>query len=116
MHIQVNSDRNIEGGQEMTRQIVSELETALDRFSERITRVEVHLNDVNGPRSVGPDKRCLREARLSGIQPIVVSHQAATLADAIDGATDKLVKSLDRTLGKQHDPKGRSSYGGDQTL
>jgi hypothetical protein len=71
---------------------------------------------VNGPRDVGDDKRCLMEARLAGHQPMAVSHQAATLDEAIEGAAEKLERSLDGKLGRLNDPKGRTSFGGDQTI
>jgi hypothetical protein len=66
-----------------------------------VTRVEVHLSDQNSDKKVGSvDIRCLLEARLAGHQPISVSDQAATLAQAVDGAVDKLTHSLDSTLGR----------------
>ena len=40
------------------------------------------------------------EARLAGLQPISVSHNAETLDQALDGAAKKLQRSLDSTLGK----------------
>ena len=46
------------------------------------------------------DERCLLEARLAGLQPLAVSHQATTLEQAVDGAVEKLKRSLDRTLGR----------------
>jgi hypothetical protein len=49
---------------------------SLDRFSEQITRVEVHLSDQNSDKKFGnEDKRCLLEARLAGLQPISVSDR-----------------------------------------
>ena len=40
------------------------------------------------------------EARLGGLEPIVVTHTAQTLPDAIDGAAVKLQKTLHSTLGR----------------
>ena len=72
---------------------------ALDRFSEHITRVEVYLNDENSDKKPGiNDIRCLLEVHLAGLQPIVVSHQAETLAQAVDGAADRMKRSLISTL------------------
>jgi Sigma 54 modulation protein / S30EA ribosomal protein len=74
---------------------------ALDHFSNRITRVEVHLSDQNSDKKPGTaDMRCLLEARLAGLQPIAVSHQATTLEQAIEGAAEKLKHSLDTVLGR----------------
>lgn len=47
--------------------------------------------------------RCMMEARLEGRQPIAVTHQAASLDQAVDGAADKLTKMIDSTLGRLRD-------------
>jgi len=44
--------------------------------------------------------RCLLEARLAGLQPFAVSHQAGTSEQAVDGSVDKLIRSIDATLRK----------------
>ena len=115
MQIQVRTDNNIEGSVQLISGIEAELMESLGRFGNPITRVEVHLRDVNRPKSAGDDKICLLEARLAGRQPMVVSHEAASLRQAIDGATDKLERALDKLLGRLSDRKGRTSYGGDET-
>jgi ribosomal subunit interface protein len=100
MKIQINTDNNIEAKQGMANYFEEVIAGSLDRFSEQITRVEVHLNDENGNKSGPDDKRCLLEARLEGMQPIAVSHQAESLDKAVNGATDKLKKAIDSALGK----------------
>jgi hypothetical protein len=45
---------------------------------------------------------------------MAVSHQAATLQQAIDGAAKKLERALESTLGRLGHKKGRTSYGGNQ--
>ncbi len=57
MQIQVNTGHHVEGGEELTRQIEGVVEGALGRFSDRITRVEVHLTDENGSQK---SSRCDR--------------------------------------------------------
>jgi len=103
MHIQVNTDNNIEGREELATQVEAVVEEALSRFSRQITRVEVHLSDENSHKSGQNDKRCLMEARLEGRRPTAVTHQAATLGQAIDGAADKLQKVIESTLGRLRD-------------
>ena len=101
MKVQINTDSNIEGHDELVQLVEAVVRSALDRFSEQITRVEVHLSDENSDKKFGTDdKRCLLEARLAGLQTIAVSHQAATLEQAVDGAAEKLKRSLDSTLGR----------------
>ena len=101
MKIQMNTDNIIEGDTELVQQIKAEVGNSLERFSEHITRVEIHLSDENSKNKSGADdKRCLLEARLAGLQQIVVSHQAATVDEAIDGAIGKLIRTIDSTLGQ----------------
>ena len=47
MQIITNTDVNIEGNEALSRQVSSVVEAALSRFSDHITRVEVHLSDEN---------------------------------------------------------------------
>lgn len=116
MQIQVNAGHHIEGGEELIRQVEGVVQGALDRFSDRITRVEVHLTDENGSEKSGDsDKKCVMEARLAGFQPITVSANGSNLEQALDAAADKLEKTLKRTLERLEDPKGRMSYAGDQS-
>ncbi len=104
MLIQINTDRNVEGDNVLTQWVTAAIGDGLDRFSEHITRVEVHLSDENSAKKFGAkDKRCLLEARLAGLQPIAVSHQTATLEQAVDGAVQRLQRTLDSTLGRLGD-------------
>jgi ribosome-associated translation inhibitor RaiA len=103
MQIQVNTDSNIEGQRKLTAHVRSVVESALCRFSDRITRVEVHLSDQNGDRSGHDDKRCMMEARLKGRQPTAVTHHAATLGQAVDGAADRMQRSIESALGRLRD-------------
>ncbi|HCL66725.1 MAG TPA: ribosomal subunit Interface protein [Rhizobium sp.] len=106
MQIQVNTAENVEGGEELSNRISAEIHAHLDRFSQHITRVEVHLSDENGGKAGATDKRCLIEARLEGRQPEVASDQSDTLEGAYSGATKKLQRALERTLGKLNQTKG----------
>jgi ribosome-associated translation inhibitor RaiA len=101
MQIQINTDRNIEGDNALAQQVEAIVRNNLDRFSEHINRVEIHLSDENSDKKYDTDdKRCLLEARLAGLQPISVSDQAATLEQAVGGAVEKLERSLDSTIGR----------------
>jgi ribosome-associated translation inhibitor RaiA len=115
MQVQVTTDNNVNGSANLISNVEADLTESLSRFSNQITRVEVHLRDVNGPKTTGDDKSCLLEARLAGRPPVVVSHEAASLRQALDGASDKLVRSLEKHLGKLSDRKGRVPQGGEIT-
>ncbi len=104
MQIQMNTDGNLQGHEALATQVTSVVESALNRFSNHITRVEVHLSDENSDKKGGnDDMRCVMEARLEGRQPIAVTHQAATVDQAVDGAADKLTRLIERTLGRLRD-------------
>jgi ribosome-associated translation inhibitor RaiA len=104
MQIQLNTDRNIEGHEALATQVSSVVESALTRYSDHITRVEVHLSDESSDKKDGKDDmRCVMEARLKGRQPVAVTHQAATLDQAVDGAADKLTRLMESTLWRQRD-------------
>jgi ribosome-associated translation inhibitor RaiA len=90
MQVQINTDHNIEGHEALAEQVRGVVERAVRRFSDHITRVEVHLSDQNSLKGGPDDKRCMMEARIEGRQPIAVTHQAATLDQAVDGAAEKL--------------------------
>ena len=113
MQVLVNSDHHIVTGEDLTERVQGVVEGRLDRFSERITRVEVHLNDLNssklGERDTRKPLRCLMEARVGGIKPIAVSHEAPTLTEAIHVAADKLERALDHAFGKLEDTAGRAA-------
>jgi len=102
MHVEIRTDNHIRGSDQLYDGIRVGIQSALKRYAEQLTRVEIHLADVNGPKGAADDKRCLIEARPRGLQPIVASHQAANLDDAVDGAADKLARALDAALGRLH--------------
>ncbi len=107
MQIQVNTDHHITGSEQLNDQVQSTVEAGLGRFKQ-LTRVEVHLSDDNGAKSRGEDKRCLLEARPAGMQPVVVTHLAGTIDDALDGAVTKMSKLLDSTFEKLHRTRGKT--------
>jgi len=100
MTIQINSDNNITGTEELSSFVEGTVADTLKRFESQITRLEVHLNDENSNKSGTNDKRCMLEARLEGMQPIAVTAHGDTIEAALDNALNKLKSSLDTTLGK----------------
>jgi Sigma 54 modulation protein / S30EA ribosomal protein len=84
----------------MAAEVTGVVVGALQRFGDRITRVEVHLGDENGPKHGQNEKRCMMEARLKGRRPIAVTHHATTLEQAVHGAADNLIRAIASTLGR----------------
>ena len=101
MITQVNHDNHIQGSAELTSKAQALVQDQLSRFTDQVTRIEIHLSDEDGTAKSAPDdKRCLMEARPAGMQPISVSHRGSTVDEALQGATDKMESLLESTFGK----------------
>ncbi len=105
MQIQINTDHNLEGREALSAHIRTVVEHALNHESARITRVEVHLADENGPKGGLKNIRCAMEARLEHLQPVAVTFEAATVHQAVEGAADKLARLVAHTLGRLRDER-----------
>lgn len=101
MKVQINTDKHIEGHARLEAYFSEEIEKSLARFESKITRIEVHLGDLNGDKSGVNDKRCLIEARPVNMQPIAVTELSDTIEKAFHGAIDKMKKTLTTTFEKQ---------------
>lgn len=99
MQVQVNSN-HIEGSARLQEWVSATLSERLERFDEYLTRIEVHLTDENGSKAGVDDKRCHIEARPKGHQAISVSHKAASLDLAVDGAAEKMRHALEHLVGR----------------
>ena len=103
MQILIHSDPSTDGSAAMTDHLSTVVNAALGRFGERVTRVEAHLSDANGPAKSGPDDiHCMLDARLIGEQAVVVSDSAATAHQAIAGAVHKLKRAVGAAIAKHH--------------
>ena len=109
MQIQVNTSNGIDNKDKLERWADTELKETLSRFTDDVTRVEVHLSDENGDKTGGGDKRCTMEARLANHQPVAVSNHAATIDEAFRGAAGKLKRLIDNTLGRLEHHRDRES-------
>lgn len=109
MHIQINTDHNIEGHEALVTHLSSVVANTLSRISNHITRVEVHVSDENGHKNGKNDKRCMMEARLENRLPVAVTCHAETLHQAVEGAADKLIRTIESDLGRLHDQVSRSA-------
>jgi len=100
MIIQFNTDKNTDGSDKAVAPYIAQIEAELSRFSDRITRIEVHLSDEDGDKDGPNTKRCVLEARVERRQPMAVTNHANSYGQAIGGALDKLVVALDTIMGK----------------
>jgi ribosome-associated translation inhibitor RaiA len=94
MTIQINTDKNITSNARLEKYIQETISDELSRFSDYITRIEVHLADENGKKEGGNDKRCMIEARLKNKQPIAVTSHASAVEKAVNEALSKLKSAI----------------------
>ncbi len=98
MQIQTNY-ANVPSSPALEEQTREELESAVGRFIERVSRVEVYYADLNGPEKGGPDdKQCRLEARPKGLDPLLVEGQGDTFYEALNDASQKLKRVLAKRL------------------
>lgn len=105
MQIQINTDHSVPGREALSAHVSAVVENALSHVKDRVTRVEVHLSDENGPKTGTPDMRCTMEARLASHQPIAVTHESESLHQAINGAAEKLTRLIESTLERLRDER-----------
>ncbi len=110
MQIQINTDHNIQGREALVGRLTGVVEHSMRRVAEHITRVEVHLSIEASGRSGQSDKRCAMEARLEGLPNVVVTEQAGTIDQAVNIASEKLLRAIDGKLGKLRDKSHRPAH------
>jgi hypothetical protein len=104
--IQVNSDSSITKDQAIKTYVAGEVSRVLSRYSGKLTRVEVHLTDVNRTKSGTHDKRCRVEARPARHRPLTVSNGARTVKESVGGALTKMRSSLETFFGRMDERRG----------
>ena len=107
MNIEIRTDKNIQNSDRLISYVRAELSQEFQRHTEKITHFSVHLSDENGDKGGSDDIRCMLEARLAGLKPIAVNHRAGNVDNAIHGAIDKLKRSLEHSLEKKENPRGK---------
>jgi ribosome-associated translation inhibitor RaiA len=103
MQIQVNGDTHIAGNEALQVRVRTIVTEALTRWTNQVTRVEVHLSDENGDKGGSDDKRCMMEARLEGRHPTAVTAHASTVELAVEGAAERLESALRHALDQKRD-------------
>jgi ribosomal subunit interface protein len=107
MQIQINPGPGMQQSDALDEHVSARLERIDRRFGERLTRIEVHMTDVNGPKG-GENKRVKLEARPRGLDPVLAEATEESAYDAVNSAVDKLESVLASLFGKQ-DAKQRST-------
>jgi hypothetical protein len=97
MQIRVDVDDHVDSNEELRVRVEGVIEGSLDRFQERISRVDVYLSRL---RQGYRDMCCRMDAHTGGHKPVSVSHEAVTLTEAIHAASAKLVRAVALALGR----------------
>ncbi|AVL71809.1 hypothetical protein RP300_02090 [Oligella urethralis] len=104
MQILVNTDRHTTRSEALVQRIEAIAAKELKHQAAHLTRVEYHLSDVNSETRAGAtDKRCLVEARVAAMKPVVAEHRSEDIQIAILEATRKLVQGLSKVISKSQD-------------
>jgi len=106
MQIQINTDKNIEGNEALAAHVNQVVEKTLGNYAERLSRVEVHLGDMNAAKTGQQDHTCTMEARPKGFDPVAATYKAANVHQAVDGAAQSLANLLRTRFGKLDATKG----------
>jgi len=107
MQILLNTDPHVNGSHGMAEHLETVVKDAMGRFADHITRIEAHLADANSHAKTTPDDiHCTLEARLVGMEPVVVKDHAGTAHQAIHGAVVKLKRAVNTALEKHDSRRG----------
>jgi ribosome-associated translation inhibitor RaiA len=101
MFVRISTDNQVKSDAEANARLEDRVRAKLKRFEQRLTHVEVHVEDVNGHKGGDADKRVSLEARPTGHQPIAVHAEAARVDNAVSLAADKAVRALEHALDKR---------------
>jgi ribosome-associated translation inhibitor RaiA len=109
MQVLLNTGTHVDGRRQMAEHLETVVKDALGRFGGQITRVEAHVAEQNSHIKGNPDEiHCTLEARLAGLEPVVVKDHAGTAHQAIHGAVNKLKRAVKAALAK---PDARRAAG-----
>lgn len=102
MDININTDHNIKGDERLIDVVTTLVSRAMRPIKSRLTRVEVHIKDVRGPKS-GEDIEVTIEGRPAGMRPYAVTETGTNIEQTVRAAGKTLRDRLKREFGKRSD-------------
>ena len=101
MQVFLNTDPHTDGRHQMAEHLSTVVKEALHRFGAQVTRVEAHIADEHSHTKASTDEiQCTLEARLVGMEPVVVKDRSGNAHQAISGAVGKLKRAVATALDK----------------
>ena len=100
MIVQFNTDKNIQGKENLEKFVSEKSKRVLKHYTNKITRIEVFLSDQNADKGGADDIQCKIEARIEGVQPVLVASRSATKEEALEEALNKMKATLASVIGK----------------
>jgi putative sigma-54 modulation protein len=104
MEVEIRS-QNLHLDEETESHVERRMNFALEQFNSWITRVQVHLEDVNGSRR-GVDKQCRILVNIKGGKTIKVEDLDADMIAAVNRAADRLGQVVSREIDRRREKKG----------
>lgn len=104
MEIEIHS-QNHHVNEEIEKEVYRRMDFALEQFDSWITHVQVHLEDVNGPKK-GIDKQCRILVNLKGGKTIKVEDIDIEMAAAVNRAADRVGQAVGREVDRRREKKG----------
>lgn len=112
MLVQV-SGKGFEPSSELRDHMEERLSTTLDRFTERIARVNVFLADENGPKN-GLDKSIRLVIDIERLPLIVVEERGELWYAVLDQAAERALHAVSRQIDRVRSKTDRTSMAGDR--
>jgi ribosome-associated translation inhibitor RaiA len=102
MQVLLHTDSNTHNSQSMAEHVRVVVSDAISRFGEKVTRVEVHLSNAHSQAkpNTEQDIHCTLEAQLVGLEAVIVKAFAGNAHQAIETATKKLERAIQRQIEK----------------
>lgn len=101
MDFQFNTGNAVPADIRVEAHFEARIRERLARFSPRLSRIEVHVRDIDGTRRESPQGiEAMIEARPKNGDPLSARERGPNTDAAISAALQKLVARLDATFGK----------------
>lgn len=89
--------RGLELSEELRDHVMRRIFSALSRVSPLLHRVDVTLEDVNGPKG-GVDKVCRVRARGPGLREVIIEARDSDVTVAVDLASNRAGRTVLRAV------------------